>query len=367
MKIMILANNDAGLYKFRRELLEELVKEHQVAVCLPNGEFVRNIEEMGCEFIDCTVLERRGMNPVKELKLLRFYRKLLKEKKPDIVFTYTIKPNVYGGMACAAQNIPYAANITGLGTAVENAGIIQKITLTLYKLGLRKAQKVFFQNGENKEFMLAKKVVRGAYDQLPGSGVNLKQYVPLDYPKEDTVDFVFIARVMKEKGIDNYLEAAKVIRKKYPETRFHICGFCEDDYSEQLKELEEQGVILYHGMVKDMTKIYERISCTVHPTYYPEGLSNVLLESCASARPIITTDRAGCREVIEDGVNGYICRQNDSEDLIRQIEKFLALSADKRKAMGLAGRAKVEREFDRQIVVEKYVQEVGKVEKGMHR
>lgn len=367
MKIMILANNDAGLYKFRRELLEELVKRHQVAVCLPNGEFVRNIEEMGCEFIDCTVLERRGMNPVKELKLLRFYQKILREKKPDIVFTYTIKPNVYGGMACAGLKIPYAANITGLGTAVENAGLIQKITLTLYKLGLRKAQKVFFQNRENKEFMLAKKVVRGAYDQLPGSGVNLKQYVPLDYPKEGTVDFVFIARVMKEKGIDNYLEAAEEIRRKYPQTRFHICGFCEDDYSARLKELEEKGIIIYHGMVKDMMPVYRMISCTVHPTYYPEGLSNVLLESCACARPIITTDRAGCREVIDDGINGYICRQNDSKDLICQLEKFLALSLEERRNMGLMGRKKVEKEFDRQIVVEKYVQEVGMVEKGMHR
>lgn len=367
MKIMILANNDAGLYKFRRELLEELVKEHQVTVCLPDGEFVQNIREIGCEFIDCTVLERRGMNPVKELKLLRFYRKILKEKKPDIVFTYTIKPNVYGGMACAGLKIPYAANITGLGTAVEHPGLIQKITLTLYKAGLRKACKVFFQNTENRDFFLKKNVVSGAYDQLPGSGVNLTQYQPLPYPEGETVDFVFIARVMKEKGIDNYLEAAEEIRRKYPQTRFHICGFCEDDYSARLKELEEKGIIIYHGMVKDMTPVYRMISCTVHPTYYPEGLSNVLLESCACARPIITTDRAGCREVIDDGVNGFICGQNDTKDLIRQMEKFLALSLEEQKQMGLMGRKKVEEEFDRRIVIEKYLQEVQKVEKGMHR
>ena len=285
----------------------------------------------------------------------------MKEHQPDIVFTYTIKPNVYGGMVCGWLGIPYVANITGLGTAVENAGLMQKVTLTLYKLGLRKAQMVFFQNAENKNFMLEKKVVKGDYFQLPGSGVNLKHYQPIAYPENETIDFVFIARLMKEKGIDNYLETAEVIRKNHPQTRFHICGFCEDDYTERLNDLQEKGIVIYHGMVKDMTEIYKKVACTIHPTFYPEGLSNVLLESSASARPIITTDRAGCREVIEDGVNGYVCKQNDSADLIRQVEKFLALSWEERKNMGLAGRQKVEREFDRQIVIDKYLQEVHRV------
>lgn len=358
MKIMILANNDAGLYKFRKELLETLLKQHQVVICLPDGEYISDLVQMGCQFIDCSLLERRGMNPAKEIQLIRFYKDLLKKEQPDLVFTYTIKPNVYGGMVCGKLGIPYAANITGLGTAVENDGLMQKITLTLYKIGLKKAKMVFFQNEENKKFMVERQVIKGAYTQLPGSGVNLEHYQVLPYPESETVDFVFIARVMKEKGIDNYLEAAQKIRENYPETRFHICGFCEDDYSDRLQKLQEKGIIQYHGMVRDMTEIYQRISCTVHPTYYPEGLSNVLLESSASGRPIITTDRAGCREVIEDGVNGYICKQNDSEDLIRQIEKFMRLSREERKAMGLAGRRKVEKEFNRQIVIDQYLKVV---------
>lgn len=358
MKIMILANNDAGLYKFRKELLETLLKQHQVVICLPDGEYVSDLVQMGCRFIDCSFLERRGMNPAKEIKLIRFYKDLLKKEQPDLVFTYTIKPNVYGGMVCGKLGIPYAANITGLGTAVENDGLMQKITLMLYKIGLKKAKMVFFQNEENKRFMEEHQVVQGACTQLPGSGVNLEHYQVFPYPESETVDFVFIARVMKEKGIDNYLEAAQKIRENYPETRFHICGFCEDDYSDRLQKLQEKGIIQYHGMVRDMTEIYQMISCTVHPTYYPEGLSNVLLESCASGRPIITTDRAGCREVIDDGVNGYICKQNDSEDLIRQIEKFMRLSREERKAMGLAGRRKVEKEFNRQIVIDQYLKVV---------
>lgn len=357
MRILILANNDVGLYKFRKELLEELLKEHEVYISLPDGEFVKEMEAMGCHFFD-TKISRHGKNPFADLKLLSFYKKIIKKVKPSIVFTYTIKPNIYGGMACKACKIPYVANITGLGTAVENPGLLQRLTLFLYKKGLSKAQKVFFQNVDNKEFMLQKKVVKGAYDLLPGSGVNLNNYQLQDYPQGDEVNFVFIARVMKEKGIDQYLEAAEYITKKYPNTRFHVCGFCEDEYKGKLEELQKSGTVSYHGLVKDMREIYRMESCTIHPTYYPEGLSNVLLESCASGRPIITTDRAGCREVVENGINGYVVKQKDSLDLIEKIEQFLSLSLEERKQMGLAGRRKVEKEFDRNIVVQKYIAEL---------
>ena len=363
MRVLILANIGLGLYKFRRELLEELVKENEVFFCIPNDEYVNQIMKLGCQFINNPLLDRHGTNPFKELKLIRFYKKILLKIKPDIVFTYTIKPNAYGGMACASLGVPYVANVTGLGTSIENGGLMQKVSLSLYKLGLRKAQKVFFQNTENRDFMISHGVVKGAYDMLPGSGVNLNQYELFPYPDGDTIEFAFIARVMKEKGIDQYLAAANEIREKYPETRFHICGFCEQDYERKLKELNDNGIIIYHGLVSDMTEIYKKISCTVHPTYYPEGLSNVLLESAASGRPIITTDRSGCREVVEDGINGFVVNQRDSNDLIEKIEKFLSLNRDERKAMGLAGRMKVEREFDRKIVIRKYIEEVENVRK----
>ena len=361
MKVMILANNDAGLYKFRLELLEELVKSHEVYICLPNGEYIESMIELGCKFIPCDCLERQGTNPVKDLGLMKFYWKTLKTYQPDIVFTYTIKPNSYGGMICGFQKVPYVANITGLGTAIEKESWMQKIALTIYQLGLRKAKKVFFQNTTNRDFMLEKKVIKGAYDLLPGSGVNLSRYKVSEYPEKDTIDFVFVGRMMKEKGIENYLEAAEYIREKYPQTRFHICGAYEQDYRERLETLQENETVIYHGMVRDMVSIYKEMSCTIHPSYYPEGLSNVLLESSACGRPIITTDRAGCREVIDDDVNGFICKQNDSEDLIKQIEKFLNLSIQERKNMGLAGREKVEKEFNRQIVIEKYLQEIARV------
>ena len=166
---------------------------------------------------------------------------------------------------------------------------------------------------------------------------------------------------MKEKGIDQYLEAAESIKIKYPDTEFHVCGFCEQEYKGRLEDLNTKGIVIYHGMVRDIKTILELTHCTIHPTYYPEGISNVLLESCACARPIITTDRSGCREVVEDGVNGFVVKQKDSKDLIRVIEKFLALSWEEKRDMGLAGRKKVEKEFDRNIVVEKYMEEIKKL------
>ena len=359
MKILILANNDVGLYKFRREVIEALVAaSHTVYICLPEGSYISQLEEIGATFIRCDLLDRHGTNPIKDLALYSWYKKIIRQYCPDIVFTYTIKPNVYGGAACANLRIPYVVNVTGLGTAVENGGAIQQVTLVLYKYGLRKAQKVFFQNTENRDFMLKYKVVKKKYDLLPGSGVNLIQYRCLPYPTDEIINFVFAARVMKEKGIDQYLEAAKEIRKRHPKTRFHTCGFCEENYQEKLESLENQEIIIYHGMVSDMTQIYREAACTVHPTYYPEGLSNVLLESAASGRPIITTNRSGCREVVDDGINGYVVEEKSSQDLIDKIEMFLAKSVEERKAMGLAGRAKVEKEFDRRIVVRKYLEEV---------
>ena len=358
MKILILANSDIGLYKFRKELIENLLLNHEVYICLPEGQYISNLMEKGCKYILCECLQRHGTNPFVDIKLVMFYKKVLKAIKPDFVFTYTIKPNVYGGMACASARVPYITNITGLGMALENEGVLQKITLFLYRYGLRRARKVFFQNVNNCEFMLEHDVVKTAYDLLPGSGVNLSQYKLMEYPKGENIEFAFIARIMKEKGINQYLDMAKQIKIKFPNTVFHVCGFCETDYEDELEKLESQGIIKYHGLVDDMTKIYEKISCTIHPSYYPEGLSNVLLESAASGRAIITTNRSGCAEVIDDGINGFIVKQQDSKDLIEKVEQFLMLTWEERRDMGLAGRRKVEKEFDRQIVVNKYLEEI---------
>ena len=359
--VAVVSNDHAWTYNLRREILQALLdKGFHVVVIVGYGERIDDLMKMGCEFIDVG-FKGHGMNPLKELKLILQYYKVLKDLKPDFTLTYTIKPNCYAGMVCGWLGIPFVANVTGLGTPVENPGIVQKISLFLYRKGLKKAQKVFFQNTENRDFMLKHRVVSGDYDLLPGSGVNLEYFSVLDYPAEKTTEFVFISRIMQEKGADQYLDAATYIHNKYPNVRFHICGFCEQNYEQRLQELQENGTIIYHGMIPDVREVIKETHCTIHPSYYPEGISNVLLESAACGRPLITTDRSGCREVIDDGVNGFVIRQKDSEDLIEKIERFLELTWEQRCQMGLAGRAKVENEFDRRIVVEKYLNEVTKV------
>jgi len=356
-RILILANNDLGLYKFRKELLQELVKQYEVYISLPDGKFVSNLTNLGCKFIN-TPINRRGTNPITDLKLFLRYIKILKKINPDVVLTYTIKPNIYGGIACRLLKTPYISNITGLGTALENKGLLQKIIVHLYKISLRKAKCVFFQNTENQQFFIDNNISVGKGRLIPGSGVNLEHFQVLDYPASDTIEFVFISRIMKEKGIEQYLEAAEYIKNKYPNTRFHICGFCEEDYQDILEEMQSKGIIVYQGVLDDVREILKITHCTVHPTYYPEGMSNVLLESAACGRPVITTDRSGCREIVDDGVNGYLAKPKDTLDLIKKIEQFIALDFDKKKKMGLAGRKKVEKEFDRQIVVNAYMEEI---------
>lgn len=360
MKILFLANDGEGLYKFRKELIQTLLKDNEVFISLPRDKYIEKLEELGCKYVD-TEFNRKGTNPIKDLKLLSFYRNIFKEIKPNVVLTYTIKPNVYGGLACQFEKIPYIVNITGLGSAVENGGILQFITCTLYRLGLKKANKAFFQNTTNMNFMLDKYIVKKEQcDLVPGSGVNLNEYEVFDYPSDSTIDFVYIGRIMKEKGFDQYIDTAKYIKEKYPKAQFHICGSYEDDYESIVNELVDKDVVIYHGSVTNMKEIYKVIHCTVHPTYYPEGLSNVLLESLACGRPIITTDRAGCKEVVDDGVNGYIVKQKDSDDLIEKVEKFISLTNKERKQLGLNGRRKVEKEFDRNIVINKYIIEIEK-------
>lgn len=360
-KVLFLVNHDVVIYNFRKEIVEELLeKGYEVIISSPYGERIDELVSMGCKYI-AIEFDRHNTNALRELKLLSHYVNLIKNLRPEVILGFTIKPNIYGAIAARLFNIPFIANITGLGSAVENKGILQLISIFLYKISFYKIDTVFFQNTENEEFFVRNKIALGKHKMLPGSGVNLEKFFVQDYPETDYLDFVFISRIMKEKGIDQYLEAASFIKEKYSNIRFHVCGFCEEDYKDILFDYEQKGTIIYHGMVKDIRKILKEIHCTIHPTYYPEGLSNVLLESAASGRPLITTNRSGTREVVDNGVNGYLVKSKDSQDLSEKIERFIGLSNFERKQMGLAGRKKVEREFDRRIVVDKYLSEIERI------
>lgn len=358
-KAVLLANDTMFAYNLRRELLERLLAEgYEVTVVAQPLMHQEKLQFMGCK-LAAVKTRRRGTNPLADLKLFFQYLKILRKEKPDIAFSNNIKPNVYGGLACRLLKIRYMANVTGLGTPVEKPGLLQKLTTRLYKMGVAGAECVFFQNTENLQFFRDRKMLnkRSRIHLLPGSGVNLQSHPVREYPTADKIHFLFVARVMKEKGIDLFLAAAHKFHSE--NVQFDVCGPCDDPhYLQVLQQEQEAGNVVYHGMQQNLNPFYEKCGCFLYPSYYPEGMSNVLLEAAACGRPAIAADRSGCRETVDDGVTGYIVPINDEQAVLEAVEKFLALSWEQRRDMGLAARAKVEREFDRQLVVEDYMKEI---------
>lgn len=366
-KAVMLINDTTYAFNLRGAIIEKLVQEGFEVVIV--GQVLKHQDELKKMSTKLIGVEtgRHGTNPISDLQLMHAYKKILKAEKPGVVLTYNIKPNVYGGMACQQLKIPYLTNVTGLGTPVENPGPLQALTTQLYKMGVAGASCIFFQNGENQHFFETHKMMpkHARIRLLPGSGVDLESHPAFSYPEGEIVHFQFTSRILKEKGIDLYLAAAKRIHAEYPNTVFHICGGCDDpSYENILKQAQNEGYIVYHGQQKDMTPFLKQAACIVHPSYYPEGMSNVLLEGAASARPIIATDRAGCRETVEDGVTGFLIPIKDGEALVQTLKKFMLMTQEQRKKMGLAGRAKMEREFDRKIVVEAYLEEIQGIMRG---
>ena len=361
-KVLILGNSHLVVFKFRGELIERLVSDgYTVSVCFPNGPFGEGeatAKQYGCEFIE-NHMERRGTNPVKDFSIISEYFKIVRKVKPNVVLAYTVKPDVYGGIVCRLLNIPFIPNITGLGKGLDEEGLVQKITISLYKAAVKKAYCVFFQNESDKSFFESHNIKYQKGMILPGSGVNLDKFQVLPYPKKESpVSFVYVARVMKAKGIEQYFDAAHAIKKKYPDTEFHICGYCEENYRALIEEKVASNEIIYHGLVEDVREYEKECHCVVLPSFHPEGISNVLLEGAACARPLITTDHAGCKETVDDGVTGFIVKQKDSNDLIEKMEMFIQLPNSQRRHMGELGRKKIEKEFSRNIVVNAYMKEI---------
>lgn len=360
MKVLVLSNFGMGLYKFRKELLQELIKQgHEVFVSLPNDEYVPLLENVGCKYIE-SKLNRRGTNPISDMKLLFSYINIINKIKPDIVLTYTIKPNVYGGIACRITKTPYLPNITGLGTAVENEGLMQKITLNLYKIALKNAECIFFQNEPNRQFFIDRGIIKNKSKVIPGSGVNLEQHPYEEYPSDkENIRLLFIGRIMKAKGIDELLEAARQIKVSYKNVEFHLVGFCEEGYLEELRELSDSGIIHYHGQQDDVHKFIKDSHATILPSYH-EGTSNVLLESASTGRPILASNVTGCKETFDDGVSGIGFEVKSVKALISAIQQFLDLPHENKKQMGIAGRKKMEQEYDRKIVIKAYLEQISR-------
>ena len=290
------------------------------------------------------------------------------KNKPSVVLTYTAKPNVYAGIAAYLLGIPCISNVTGFGSVLNASGFKQKIIMSLFRFSFRRSTCVMFQNSTNMKLAEESGMVKGEHKLIPGSGVNTERYPLQPYPDGgngkdgEKIVFNYIGRIMHDKGVDDYIEAAKRIKAEYPNTEFNMLGFIEPTekhyYESDLYDLEEKDIIRYRGSLKDVKPFIAASHATIHPSTYGEGMSNVLLESASSGRPIISTDNPGCMETFVDGETGFIYHGGDVDALCEQIKKFLALPNEERKAMGEKGREYIKNNFSRDIVIKAYLEKI---------
>lgn len=349
-KILVLTNHSYMLYRFRLALLLQLQQKHEVVISTPFVGHEEDFLALGMRCIE-TPVDRRGINPLREIELLRFYQRLLRQEKPDLVITYSIKPNIYGGYLCRREGIPYCANVQGLGSAFERR-LLAWIVSRMYRPALRGARTVFFENSVNAETFVRHKIIPARQcTVLSGAGIDLEQFRPAAYPENDPIRFLYLGRIMQEKGMDELFLAARRLRQAGVDFTLELVGFYEDEYKQEVEALCRDGIARFHGFQQDPRPFYAAADCVVMPSYH-EGMSNVLLEAAAMARPVITTAIPGCREAVRDGVSGFLCRPRDMEDLLRAMQEMARLPREQRAAMGEAGRKKMEQQFDKKQVVQ---------------
>lgn len=363
-KILILANNAVGLYNFRFELIKQLLKlSYEIYLSLPESaedEKVKLMIEAGAKHTQ-TYINRRGIYPFEDLKLIKDYKRIIKEVNPDVVLTYTIKPNIYGTYAARGYKKPVIMNITGIGTSLTNSKL-KHVVSRLYKFACKKARLVFFQNESNYSLFISNKIIdHNKTKIIPGSGVNIDKFKPMDKKKKDgIIRFLFIGRIMKEKGIEEYLEVANNLTNKYSNIKFYILGpFEEEKYKDAIFN-NKNPRIKYLGISNDVRNEIKEADCIVNPSYH-EGMSNVLLESASMGKPLIASNIPGCKEITEDGYNGYLFEVKSAVSLEDKIIRFIELDTKEKEIMGKNSRKKVKAEFDRNIVINEYMKAINDI------
>ena len=366
-KILIITNHSYMLYRFRKELIQKLLEDSEVVISTPFVGHETDLKELGANCIK-TEVDRRSVNPFTDLKLLRTYKTILKQEKPDLVITYSIKPNIYAGYLCGKMKIPFCANVQGLGTAFQKA-LLSNLVTVMYRTAFKKVETVFFENQANAQAFVRRRILPAKKEVvLSGAGINLEEYRYRQYPDNEKVHFLYLGRIMKEKGMDELFGAVEQLQKDGCEFILDLVGFFEDEYKQQVEQLQSEGIVRFYGFQENPKPYYAQTDCVVLPSYH-EGMSNVLLEAAASGRAIITTDIPGCREAVDNGKSGMLCKVKSTDSLYKAMKRFTELSREKRELLGKAGREKMEREFDKKKVVKETVKVITKAmtkqERGM--
>lgn len=358
-KLLILSNSTSGLYDFRNELISLLIKnDYSVTAYNPEEDKAEELEKLGCRTVTLS-MDRRSINPLKDLVLAGRYFKVIKAEKPDLIMTYTIKPNIYGGLMARLCGIKYAANITGLGSAFEKDSLVRRIASALYKKALKRVKVVFFENTGDREYFVNEGIIdRDRTVVLSGAGVNLDRFGYLEYPEDrGSFNFLFVGRIMREKGVDELFEAVKKLRSEGYDLKLSVLGYYEENYEDAINSGTKEGWLSYYGYQPDVRPFIAESHCFVLPSWH-EGMANTNLECASSGRPVITSNIPGCMEAVTDGETGFLCEVKNTDSLTDAMRRMMKLSNAERAAMGRAGRSHMAECFDKNDVINKTLSEL---------
>lgn len=351
---------------FRAGLIRGLIAAgYEVVAVAPPDNYMSRLAELGCRYVPLS-MDNKGTHPGRDLLLFWRFLMLLRKEKPAVYLGYTIKPNIYGSIAAYLLKIPVINTIEGLGAVFIQQTWLTRLVCNLYRVALLPSPKVFFLNNDDLSlFVLNKLVPSMIADRLPGIGIDLDRFVPVPLPDKTPLRFLLIARMLWDKGVGEFIEAARILKKQGVDAEFCLLGFLDAQNPtaisrQQMDEWVGEGIIRYLGVSDNVAEEIVLADCVVLPSYR-EGIPRTLLEAAAMARPIVTTNSVGCRDVVDDGVNGYLCKPRDAVDLADKISKVVSLSHSERTVMGLHGREKMEREFDERIVIDKYLQAIEEI------
>lgn len=361
-KIVLVGNTCWSMIKFRKGLITKLISlNYKITIIAPFDKYVEEIKCLGCDYLDIKI-DNKGSNPIKDIKLILELKKLYLTVDPDLIVHYTIKPNIYGTIAAKLANIKSITVVTGLGYVFINETLVSKIVKLLYKFSFQFSEKVFFINDDDKnEFITNNLVDQNKIVVIPGEGINT-EFFRSENNNENNNEFKFllIARMLWDKGVGEYVEAAKILKNKYKDVEFGLLGYLDVANpkaitKEQMTKWENEENIKFYGSTDDVKNFIIKSDCIVLPSYR-EGISMTLMESSSLEKPLIATDVTGCRDLIDDGINGYLCEVRNAQDLADKMEMMLNLSEEERILMGEAGRVKMINEFDEGIVIGKYLE-----------
>jgi glycosyltransferase involved in cell wall biosynthesis len=368
--VVIISNSTWNVFNFRVGIVKKLINNNfKVFVVAPNDNSAYKLIDLGCHHVDIKI-DNKGVNFLLDLYLIFQYIKIFYQLKPSLILSYTIKPNIYGSIAATILSIPLVNNISGLGTVFIKGGMLEKIVSFLYKVGLKKAKRVFFQNNDDKNLFIRKNLVnKTQVDVLPGSGVDLRYYQPSvrHTPNKNQGEFIFllIARLIWDKGIKEYVDAARIVKENTPNVKFQMLGFLDVEnrtavLRSDIDSWVNDGLVEYLGSADDVRPYIERSDCVVLPSYR-EGTPKTLLEAGAMRKPIITTNVAGCKDVVDDGKNGFICNVRDAVDLSNKMKQMASMDPVRLSKMGAMSRKKIEDIFDEKLVVGKYMSIIDRI------